>query len=80
MSGLLSRTPSPVAVRLAVGGLMLGQVQALILLAAPGPIESSPRSLVIVLSLLSLGSLIAAVIGVGGSDPQERWRRHRHGA
>lgn len=78
MNGLLSSTPSPVAVRFAVGGLMLGQALALILLAAPGPIESSPRSLIIVMSLLSLGSLAAAVIGVGSADPRERWRRH-HG-
>lgn len=77
MNGLLSSAPSPVAVRLAVGGLMLGQALALILLAAPGPIESPPRSLIIVMSLLSFGSLAAAVIGVGSADPRERWRRLR---
>lgn len=80
MSGLLSHAPSPIAARLAVGGVMLGQAQALILLAAPNPIEDSPRSLIAVLSLLSFGSLVAAIIGVGSSDPRERWRRYRHGA
>src|SRR3546814_989715 len=40
MNGLLSHAPSPIAVRLAVGGLMLGQAQALILFAAPGPIAN----------------------------------------
>ena len=79
MNGLLSNTPSPVAVRLAVSGLMLGQALALILLTVPGPIESPPRSLIVVMSLLSLGSLAAAIIGVGHADPRERWRR-RHGA
>ena len=78
MSGLLSSSPSPVAVRLAVGGLMLGQALALILLAAPDPIESSPRLLIIVMSLVSLGSLAAAVIGIGSADSRERWRQ-RHG-
>jgi hypothetical protein len=79
MNGLLSNTPSPVAVRLAVSGFMLGQALAVILLEAPGPIENPPRSLIIVMSLLSLGSLAAAVIGVGNADPRQRWRR-RHGA
>lgn len=79
MNGLLSSAPSPVAVRLAVSGLMLGQALALILLAAPSPIESPPRSLIVVMSLLSLGSIAAAVIGVGSADPRERWRQ-RHGA
>lgn len=79
MNGLLSSAPSPVAVRLAVSGLMLSQALALILLAAPGPIESPPRSLIIVMSILSLGSLAAAVIGIGSADPRQRWRRH-HGA
>ncbi|WP_141237088.1 hypothetical protein [Sphingopyxis sp. GW247-27LB] len=79
MNGLLSCTPSPIAVRLAVGGLMLGQAQALILLAAPSPIESSPRSLIVVLSLLSLGSFVGAIIGASTSDPRERWREYRRG-
>jgi hypothetical protein len=78
MNGLLSSAPSPVAVRLAVSGLMLGQALALILLAVPGPIESPPRSLIVVMSLLSLGSLAAAIIGVGTADPRERWSQH-HG-
>src|SRR3546814_11961888 len=47
MNGLLSHAPSPIAVRLAVGGLMLGQAQALILFAAPGPISNSPRPLTV---------------------------------
>jgi hypothetical protein len=58
---------------------MLGQALALILLAVPGPIESTPRSLIVVMSLLSLGSLAAAIIGVGNADPRERWRQH-HGS
>lgn len=78
MNGLLSSKPSPVAVRLAVSGLMLGQALALIMLAAPDPLKSAPRSLIIVVSLLSLSSLAAAVIGVGSTDPRERWR-WRHG-
>src|SRR3546814_12985089 len=64
MNGLLSHAPSPIAVRLAVGGLMLGQAQALILFAAPGPIAHSPRSLIVVLSLLSLVSIVGSIIGV----------------
>jgi hypothetical protein len=79
MNGLLSNTPSPVAVRLVVSGLMLSQALTLILLAAPSPIESPPRSLIIVMSLLSLGSFAAAIIGIGSPDPRERWRQH-HGA
>lgn len=79
MNGLLSSTPSPVAVRLAVGGLLFGQVQALILFWAPGVLMGPPRSLKILLTLLSLGCLIGAIIGEGGDDPGER-RRRRHGA
>lgn len=80
MSGLLSRAPSPIAVRLAVGGLMFGHVQALIFLSAPSSIQNSPRSLIIVLSLLSFGSFVAAITGIGSTDPQERWRSPSHEA
>jgi hypothetical protein len=72
MNGVLSSAPSPVAVRLVVSGLMLGQALALILLAASAPLENPPRSLIIVMSLLSLGSLVAAITGVGSADPRER--------
>lgn len=77
MNGLFSSTPSPVAIRLAVGGLLFGQVQALILLCAPGALMGPPRSLTIFLALLSLGCLIGAIFGESGSDPQDRWRRRR---
>ena len=79
MNGLFSSTPSPVAIRLAVSGLLFGQVQALILLWAPGALMGPPRSLSIFLALLSLGCMIAAIIGEPGSDPQDRGR-HRRGA
>src|SRR3546814_17918256 len=79
MNGLLSHAPSPIAVRLAVGGLMLGQAQALIVFAAPGPIANSPRSLIVVLSRLSLLSLVGANLGVGRPDPRASWRRYRRG-
>lgn len=79
MNGLLSSTPSPVAIRLAVGGLLFGQVQALILLWAPGALMGPPRSLTIFLALPSLGCLIGAIFGESGSAPRDRWR-NRGGA
>lgn len=80
MNGIFSQAPSPIAVRLAVSGLMLGQAQALIFLAAPSRLENSPCSLIVVLSLLSVVSLAGAIIGIGTSDPRERWRSYRRGA
>lgn len=77
MNGLMSSTPSPTAIRLAVGGLLFGQVQALILLWGPGLVVGSPRSLVVVLTLLSFASLVAAIVGDSGDDPKDRWRRRR---
>lgn len=68
MNGLLSAHPSPTAIRLAVGALMLGQVQAIILLWAPGIIVGPPRALVVVLTFLSFGSLV----GESSTPPEER--------
>lgn len=79
MNGLLSGAPSPGAIRLVVAGLLFGQVQALVLLLAPDG-AGSPRSLIIVLGLLMLGSLIGAIVGESGAEPKESWRRSRRGA
>lgn len=79
MSGLVTVTCSPIAIRFAVGGLLFSQVQALILLWAPGAPMGPPRSLTRLLTLLSLGCMIGAPIGESRDDPQGRWR-HRHGA
>jgi hypothetical protein len=79
VNGLFSNAPSPTAIRLVVAGLLFGQVQALILFAAPDG-AGSPRSLIIVLGLLMFGSFVGAIVGESGADPKERCRRHRHGS
>ncbi|MCA0210949.1 MAG: hypothetical protein LCH74_17960 [Proteobacteria bacterium] len=73
MNGIFSNAPSPGVIRLVVSGLLFGVVQAAILLAAPTDIPS-PRSLIILLGLLTLGCFIGAVIGESAVDPKDRWR------
>jgi len=76
MNGILSCSPAPGAVRLVVAGLLLGLVQGVILLAAPVGMPS-PRSLILVLGLLSFGSFVAAIIGDSSAGPRESGRKHR---
>lgn len=78
MNGIFSNAPSRGVIRLAVSGLLFGVVQAAILLAAPADMPS-PRSLIILLGLLTLGCFIGAAIGEGATDLKDRWRKH-HGA
>ena len=75
MNGIFSNAPSPGVVRLAVSGLLFGVLQAAILLAAPADMPS-PRSLIILFGLLTLGCFIGAVIGESAADPRDRWRNH----
>lgn len=79
MNGLFSRSPSPGVVRLVVAGLLFGQVLAVILLLTPMNM-ASPRSLIILFALLSLGSLVAAIIGEGKATPEDKLRNRRRGA
>ena len=53
--------------------VFFGVVQAAILLVAPANMPS-PRSLIILLGLLTLGCFIGAVIGESAVDPKDRWR------
>lgn len=79
MNGLFSRAPSPGVIRLVVAGLLFGQVMAIVLLAAPAGMPS-PRSLIIVLALLSFGSFVAAIVGETTVDPEDRLRKRSRGA
>lgn len=79
MRGLFSAAPSPGALRLAVAGMLFGQLLAMILLLTPDDARS-PRPIVIMLGLLSFGSFVAATIGDSGEDPKVRMRSHRRGA
>jgi hypothetical protein len=76
VNGLFSAAPSPRVVRLVVAGLLFGCVPPVILLAAPEK-TAAPRSLLLVIGLLALGSLIGAIIGEGREDPHDRWRKRR---
>ena len=73
LNGIFSNAPSPGVIRLVVSGLLFGVVQAAILLVAPANMPS-PRSLIILLGLLTLGCFIGAVIGESAVDPKDRWR------
>jgi len=79
MNGLFSSAPSPGVIRLLVAGLLFGQVLAVILLVAPAGM-ASPRSLIIVLAVMSLGCFVAAILGENRVDPEDRLRKRRHGA
>lgn len=79
MRGLFSAAPSPGALRLAVAGMLFGQLLAVILLLTPDG-AASPRPITILLGLLSFGSFVAATIGDSSEDPKERMRSLRHGA
>lgn len=79
MRGLFSVAPSPGAIRLAVAGILFGQLLAMILLLTPDG-AAPPRPIVIMLGLLSFGSFVAATIGDSSEDPKERMRSLRRGA
>ncbi len=79
MRGLFSAAPSPGALRLAVAGMLFGQLLAVILLLSPDG-AASPRPLAVMLGLLSFGSFVAATIGESGEDPSDRLRSRRRGA
>lgn len=76
MNGIFSNAPSPGVIRLVVSGLLFGVVQAAILLVAPANMPS-PRSLIILLGVLTLGCFIGAVIGEGTAHPKDKWRNRR---
>lgn len=78
MNGLFSNAPSPGVIRLVVAGLLFGQVLAVILLVAPAGM-TSPRSLIIVLAVMSLGCFVAAILGESRENPEDRLRKRRHG-
>ncbi|MBB5707392.1 hypothetical protein [Sphingopyxis panaciterrulae] len=69
MNGIFSGSPSPHVIRLLVAGLLFGVVQAAILLAAPREMPA-PRPLIVVLGLLTVGSLAGAILGDRRVGPQ----------
>lgn len=79
MNGLFSNAPSSGVIRLVVAGLLFGQVLAVILLVAPAGM-ASPRSLIIVLAVMSFGCFVAAILGESGVNPDDRLRKRRRGA
>ena len=75
MSGLLSKTPSPGSVRLALGGYVLLFVQTYLMMLAPGVMERLGLMIWIV-TFVSGASLIGALVGPP-DPPSTHWRR-RH--
>lgn len=75
MNGLASNTPSPSAVRLALGGNLLLVVQSLLLLLVPG-LGTDVRALIFILTPIAVAALVAALIGLP-DPPTDYWRR-RH--
>lgn len=76
MRGLVSATPFPSAVRLALGGFLLLLAQSLMLLLSPA-LDTSGRLLIGVFGLIALAALVLALVGPP-DPPAEHWRR-RHG-
>ena len=75
MNGLLSATPSPRAIRLALGGyLLLLVLAALVLLAPP---RGGPRGAAGLIGVIACACPVIAVAGVPEA-PDNRWRG-RHG-
>ena len=76
MNGLLSRTPSQSAIRLALGGFLLLVIQSLLLLAVPG-VAPEARLLIWVITPLSFIAYLVALIGF--PEPRTQSCRRRHG-
>lgn len=76
MNGLVSATPSPSAVRLALGGFLLLLAQSAMLLLSPA-LDTSGRLLIGVFGLIALTALLLALVGPP-EPPSKPWRR-RHG-
>lgn len=75
MNGLLSRTPSQSAIRLALAGFLLLVVQSLLLLAVPG-VASEARLLVWVITPISAAAYLLALVGFP-EPPKQPCRRRR---
>jgi len=76
MNGLVSATPSPSAVRLALGGFLLLLLESAMLLLSPA-LDTSGRLLIGFFGLIALAALVLALVGPP-DPPAEPWRR-RHG-
>jgi len=75
VKGLISSTPSQQSVRLALSGFLLLLVQSMLLMMGPG-LESSARTLVLVLTPVATMTLILSLIGLPDPAPVHWRRRH----
>lgn len=75
MNGLLSSTPSPSAIRLALGGCLLLLVLAALVLLAPA--RTGPRGAAGLIGVIVWACLVTAIVGV--PEAPEKRRRWHHG-
>ncbi|WP_037488702.1 hypothetical protein [Sphingobium indicum] len=78
MSGILSASPGPSAIRLMVGTHLLLLIQAALVLWSAPSLDIALRVLIALVFAMAVGGLCAAIHGLSDDNRQTWWRR-RHG-